>query len=87
MVAVETFDITDVSVLSSIPDTTKVRNHLLVKGKITSWEAITMYGITRLADVIYRLRYKQEPLMDIKTRRIDGKDRFGQKSHWAEYYI
>lgn len=30
--------------------------HIKMYGEITSWDAIMMYGITRLADVIYRLK-------------------------------
>lgn len=33
-----------------------VLNHLKKHGAITSWEAIMEYGITRLSDVIFRLR-------------------------------
>ena len=33
-----------------------VMNHLEQHGTITSWEAITNYGITRLADVVYKMR-------------------------------
>lgn len=34
----------------------KVQSHLERNGKITSWEAIIKYKITRLAEYIYELR-------------------------------
>jgi len=35
-----------------------IEKHLLVKRKITSWEAITLYQVTRLSSVIFNLRKK-----------------------------
>lgn len=84
---VKTFDITDEQILKSIPDTAKVKNHLLVKGRISSWEAIRLYGITRLSAVIYELRHKEEPPMDIRNEWKTGEDRFGQHTRWVEYFI
>ena len=31
-------------------------NHLKQHGEITSWDAIMQYGVTRLADIVYRLK-------------------------------
>jgi hypothetical protein len=36
----------------------KVRQHLIKKRSITSWDAITKYHATRLADIIFRLKQK-----------------------------
>lgn len=33
-----------------------IEKHLLVKRKITSWDAITLYQVTRLSAVIFNLR-------------------------------
>ena len=33
-----------------------VKEHLLKRGKITSWEAITKFRATRLSDIIYKMR-------------------------------
>jgi hypothetical protein len=41
----------------------------LHKKPITSWEAITLYKATRLADIIFKLRCKG---LDIKTETIQG---------------
>jgi len=48
-----------------------VLGHLIAKGHITSWDAITEYGITRLAAVICRLRkqgYQIETEMVVKKK-------------------
>lgn len=42
----------------------QIRGHLLLKGEITSWEAITKYHITRLSEYIRILRHEEQ--MDIK---------------------
>lgn len=42
----------------------QIRGHLLTKGEITSWEAITKYHITRLSEYIRILRHEEQ--MDIK---------------------
>lgn len=42
----------------------QVRNHILKRGTITSWDAISHYRITRLSEYIRILR---EEGMDIKT--------------------
>jgi len=33
-----------------------IQQHLIKKGKITSWEAIIEYSATRLSDIIWKLR-------------------------------
>lgn len=63
--------------------TIAIREHLLQKGSITSWEAIKEYGATRLSSIIFNLR----KTMDIKTRDVVFTDRYGHKSSFAEYYI
>lgn len=82
--AVDTFDIHDWEILRTIPDTAKVRNHLERMGNITSAEAWSLYGITRLSAVIHELRHKFG--MDIPTKMKSGKDRYGQNSRYAVYY-
>ena len=74
------------AILSMIPDTGKIRNHLERYGSITQMEATELYGITRLSARIYDLRYKKEPLMDIVGVLETGKDRFGQDSRYYRYY-
>lgn len=70
-----------------MPETTKVRNHLEKYRSITQAEATSLYGITRLAAVIYKLRYKQEPKMDIKMTMCYGKNRFGKNVQYGQYFI
>lgn len=77
----------DEEIIATMPDTVKIRNHLLNIGSITSQEAWRLYGITRLADVIYKLRYKKEPKMDIKTEMVYDRDRYGQPCQFGRYYI
>lgn len=64
--------------------TIAVREHLLEKGTITSWEAIELYGATRLSAIIFNLRQRG---MNIGTRDKVFTDRYGTKSSFAEYYL
>ena len=59
----------------------KVREHLVNKGSITSWEAILRYGATRLAAIIFDLR----KTMDIETMMIEETDRNGNTTQYAKY--
>lgn len=51
----------------------------LQKRPITSWEAITKYRVTRLADVVYRLKEKGHNIVTLMVD--DGEVRF------ARYYL
>ena len=59
-----------------------VKEHLINKGSITSWEAIQAYGATRLSAIIFNLRQKG---YDIRTLRCEGLDRYGNESNFAKY--
>lgn len=59
-----------------------IKKHLIEKGNITSWEAINLYGETRLSDVVYRLKQRG---MDIVTLMIDDIDRNGNTNRYAKY--
>lgn len=61
----------------------KVREHLINKGSITSWEAILKYGATRLAAIIFDLR----KTMDIDTIMIEETDRDGNTTQFAKYVL
>lgn len=52
-----------------------IRKHLEKYGSITSWKAITMYGNTRLAEYISRLK---EDGMKIESERITVTTRIGR---------
>lgn len=55
-----------------------IREHLLKHGKITSWEAIEKYHITRLAHYIYLLK---KDGMDISSTMKKG----NKNRPYAEY--
>jgi hypothetical protein len=57
----------------------QVLQHLKKKKSITSWEAITLYHITRLADVILKLRSKNIKIASMPEQR-DGK-------RWVRYVL
>ena len=57
-------------------------NHLKHKGALTASDAEKLYGVHRLASVIYWLRHKYE----IETVIQEGKNRFGNRIRWAEYH-
>ena len=59
----------------------KVLEHLKEHGKITSWEAIELYGATRLSAIIFNLRKKH--LID--TVEKTTVDRYGNTCNFAEY--
>lgn len=61
-----------------------IKQHLLQFGSITSWEAIKEYGATRLSHLIYVLRKEN---MNINKTIIKTKNRFGNNTHYAMYYL
>lgn len=62
--------------------TQAIKEHLLEHGSITSWDAINLYGETRLSDVIYKLRKKE---YDIRTIMVEFTDRYGNVGNYANY--
>ena len=56
-----------------------VFNHLLTHGHITSWEAITLYKATRLADIVFKLKNQG---FEIYTLMVEGKD-----VRFARYFL
>lgn len=61
-----------------------VLDHMRKYGGITSNEAFVKYGITRLSDVIFKLR---ERGYVIDTIPQSSKNRFGKKVHYALYKL
>lgn len=59
--------------------------HLEEYGEITSWEAIKLFGATRLSAIIYNLRYKYN--MNIRTEKVEFTDRYGTPSDYAKYIL
>ena len=75
----------EIAILSALPETAIVINHLERYGSITSIEAIDLYGMTRLAAVIYDIREKY-PHINILAVDEKGKNRFGKKTKHKRYY-
>ena len=64
----------------------QVENHLLIHGKITSWKAITTYGITRLSVYIEILINKRNWDIDDQWKyRKDSRGKIIKK--WKEYQL
>lgn len=64
--------------------TEKIMNHLQVCGTITAGEALTEYGIMRLASRISDLKKSGVP---IRKRMVKAKNRFGDSVAYAEYSL
>ena len=62
----------------------EVVNHLRKYKKITSLEAIKLFGATRLSSIIYRLRDKG---FDIETEIAYTKNRYGHSTKYAIYKL
>lgn len=60
----------------------RVLEHLNRIGTITSVEAFKLYGITRLASCINRLRNNG---YDIRTVMMEGETRYGEPCRFAKY--
>lgn len=60
-----------------------IEKHLLEKGKITSWEAFEIYGVTRLSHIIYVLRRKYD-IISISTTK---KNRYGHYCTYSTYTL
>lgn len=61
-----------------------VKEHLLKNGKITSWTAFEVYGITRLSHIIYLLRKNDYKINSINTTK---KNRYGHKVTYSTYTL
>jgi len=62
----------------------QILHHLEKRGKITSWEAIQKYRITRISEYIRQLRAEGYV---ITTERKEFKDRLGNKSNYGIYTL
>lgn len=61
--------------------TAKVLAHLKEKGSISIWEAIELYGATRLSAIIFNLRKRY----DIESVSHEFTDRYGNTSTYVTY--
>lgn len=64
--------------------TKEVLKHLEKKGSITSWEAIKLYGATRLSAIIFNLR---ERGYVIDSLWMENTDRYGNLSRYVKYVL
>lgn len=64
-----------------ITKTDKVLEHLQKNGSITSWEAIELYGATRLSAIIFNLRKK----FNIQSVDETFIDKFNNVSTYTKY--
>ena len=65
--------------------TESIKRHLKKKKSITSWEAISLYGATRLGSIIFALRHHKDWLID--TEDVTVKNRFGDSCTIAKYRL
>jgi len=61
-----------------------VKTHLFEQGKINTWQAIKLYGATRLSDIIFKLRKEG---FNIESKRITTKDRNNQICSYVDYVL
>jgi hypothetical protein len=64
--------------------TQAVLDWLKTYASISSMEAIQSFGATRLSAIIFSLRQKG---YNIETVMVDGRDRFGNPTRFARYYL
>lgn len=71
-------------VLQPNTQTYDVAMYLMEHGSITSWQAIQMFGATRLSDIIYRLRKRG---FIIRSERETVKTRYGSSASIVTYTL
>lgn len=62
----------------------RITRHLNDYGSITSLEAMSEYGIMRLASRISDLKQQGLPIV---TEMVSGKNRYGETTHYARYSL
>lgn len=63
--------------------TQRVLEHLEKYGSITTWDAISLYGITRLSAYIHILRKEY----DITTKKETTLNRYGKQVNFLRYIL
>ena len=61
----------------------EVKRHLEENGSITSWDAFTEYGITRLSHIIYKLRHREG--LGIGAHTVTRNNRYGNPVNFSVY--
>lgn len=62
----------------------RILNHLKTRGSITQREALDEYGVARLASRVEELRRAGHPIV---TEKIEGMNRYGEKTRFARYTL
>ena len=62
--------------------TQAIKEHLIKKGHITSWEAIEKFQATRLAAIVFVLK---KGGMSIQSVSVSKKNKDGQTIHFTKY--
>ena len=62
----------------------KIMQHIKEHGSITAIEAVTEYGIMRLASRITDLKKQGVPIV---AEIVPGKNRYGEKIYYAKYRL
>lgn len=65
--------------------TSEVLEHLRKYGKISSLDAIKLYGATRLSAIIFNLRHNYN--LKIFSKVIPFTDRYGTNADYVEYIL
>lgn len=65
-----------------LSQTRDVLSHLKKHKSITSWQAISMFGATRLSAIIYDLRAAG---YNIQSKRVTVTNRYNHASHIVKY--
>lgn len=65
--------------------TNLIVQHLVAHNRITSIEAINLYGATRIGSIIYNLRHKRG--YPIATEMVTGITRFGRPQRYGVYTV
>lgn len=60
----------------------KVKAHLFKHGHLSSWDAIQAYGVTRLADTVFKLKARG---FNIETQRLPNSGETG--GTYAVYHL
>lgn len=61
-----------------------VLQHLLNNDGITSWQAIELYGATRLSAIIFCLKKDKWNIQDVW---LEEYDRYGNKTRFKKYFL
>ena len=62
----------------------RIMRHLSDYGGLTSFEAMTEYGIFRLASRVHELRHRG---YDIRSETVAAKNRYDEPIHYSRYKL